>query len=116
MAAEIHIDETMSDHLAKDGAPGALIVFLADAVGGDLIMTEAGYALIFRTEQHGYDVGLTEAFACAVDAGERLLHSDGAVETLRRVGAGIAIAAGLAVVTEIVQQNLTAALSRFRKP
>src|ERR1700749_3491025 len=60
-------------------------------------------------------MGLPEALAGAIDAGEKLLGGNAAVERFWRVEADIAIATRLAVVAEIAQQHLPATLAGFCK-
>src|SRR5579872_6191204 len=60
-------------------------------------------------------MGLPEALAGAIDAGENLLGRNAAVERLWRVEADIAIAARPAVIAEIAQEHLPAALAGFCK-
>src|SRR5215469_16401666 len=56
---------------------------------------------------------LPEALAGAIDAREKLLGGNAAVEPLGWVEADIAIAARLAVVAEIAQEHLPATLAGF---
>src|SRR5215469_2090684 len=58
---------------------------------------------------------LPEALAGAIDAREKLLGGNAAVEPLGWVEADIAIAARLAVVAEIAQEHLPATLAGFCK-
>ena len=79
-------------------------------------MAELGDTVILEAQQHVDDIGLPEALAGAVDARQRLLRGDRAVEQFRRLGAGVAIAAGRATVAEIGQEHLPAAACRLGKP
>src|SRR5690606_23526326 len=96
--------------------PCAAVVLGADAEGGDAVVAEAGDAFVLDAEQHIDDIGLPETLAGAVDAGQRLLRGNRAVEQLRRLGAGVAIAARLAAVAEIGQERLPAAPGRLGQP
>src|SRR6478736_1345998 len=58
---------------------------------------------------------LPEALAGAIDAGEKLLGGNSAVERFWWVEADIAIAARLAVVAEIAQEHLPATPAGFCK-
>src|SRR5215475_563155 len=58
---------------------------------------------------------LAEALAGAIDAGQKLLGGNSAVERCWWVEADIAIATRLAVVSEIAQQHLPATLAGFCK-
>ncbi len=63
MAFEIDFYQPRCNELAQDGAPCAVVMLLADAIGADLVMPETGNALVFRTQQDTDDIGLPEAFA-----------------------------------------------------
>lgn len=51
-------------------------------------------SFVFRSPQHIYQVGDTEALASPKNTGQRLLDRDSSIPGFRRVQAGIAIAAG----------------------
>ena len=105
----------MSDELADDRAPGVAVVLFTDPESGELVMVQATDALVELAEENGDDMRLPEALASAVDAGKKFLGGDGAVKGLGRVETDIAIASGVAVVAEIAEQNLAAALAGFGK-
>ena len=115
MACHIHGDQPMGDELADHRAPGVAVMLPADAERGELVMTQALDALVALAQQNRDDMRLPEALTGAIDAGEKLLGGNGAVEGLGRVEADVAIAARVAVVAEIAQQHLSAALAGFRK-
>src|ERR1700756_4622686 len=79
-------------------------------------MAQALDALVGFAEENRDDMRLSEPLAGAVDAGQQLLGGDGAIERLGRIETDIAIAARLAVVAEIAQQNLPPALAGFGEP
>src|SRR6516164_4265744 len=58
---------------------------------------------------------LSEALAGAIDAGQKFLGGNAAVERLWWVEADIALAARLTVVAEIAQEHLPATLAGFGK-
>ena len=101
MAGQIDGNEAQRDQLAQDRAPQPGVVLGADAEGRDAVMAELGDALVLHAQQHIDDIGMPEAFAGALDAGQGILCCDGSVEQLRRGEAGVAIAARLAVVTKV---------------
>ena len=113
MARHIHCNQPMGDELADDRTPGVAVVLPADAERGELVMAEAPDALVGLAQENRDDMRLPEALAGAVDAGQKLLGGDGAVEGLGWVETDIAIAAGFAVVAEIAQENLPTALAGF---
>src|SRR4051794_4601607 len=113
MAGYIHLGQSMGDELADNRAPGIALVLSADAESGELVVAEVRDARVGLAQQNRNDMCLPEALARAVDAGEKFLGGDGAVKSLRRVEADVAIAARLAVVAEIAQQHLPATLAGF---
>ena len=76
-------------------------------------MSEAANPLVLDTQQYADDIGLAKTFTRAINTGQKFLSGDGPIKQVRRLGAGIAIAAGLTPVAEIGEQNLPAATRRF---
>src|SRR5439155_13825889 len=105
MARDIHCDEPVGDELADNRAPGIAVMLAADAESGELVMVQAPDALIRLAQENRNHMRLAEALAGAVDAGQKLLGGDGAVENLGRIETDIAIAARPAVIAEIAQED-----------
>src|SRR5689334_8306993 len=113
MARHIDRDQPMGDELAHDRAPGVAVMLGADAEGRKPVMAEPADALVMVAEQHRDDMRLAETLARAVDGGQKLLRGNRAVESLGWVETDTAIAARPAIVAEIAQQHLPAALRGF---
>src|SRR5690606_17208507 len=89
VTGKIDIDQAQCDELAKNCAPGAGVMFLADTVSGHTIVAKAADAFILRTKKDVDDVSLTKAFASSMDAGQRLLRGNRSIEELRGFQAGV---------------------------
>ena len=103
MTGHIDRDQPMRHKLAQDRAPAIGIMLRADAERGEPIVAPFRDALGFFAKQHVDDMRLAETLARAVNAGEKFLRGNCAVERLGRLKAGIAIAAWRAVIGEIAQ-------------
>src|SRR6185437_16939644 len=77
------------------------------------IMRPAGDALAVLAAQHADQMHGAKALAGAVDGGQRLARSVRRIPGLRRVDAGVAVAAGPARLAEIIEQPHTPASGRL---
>src|SRR5690606_2776942 len=111
MAFDVSLEQPAGDQLPEHAAPLAGAELLADAVGAQRLVPELADLGRIRASQYVDQVRGTETLAGAIDAGQRLLCSDGAVPRSGRVQAVVAVAAiarmGLA---EVGQQLLPPAL------
>ena len=113
-------DQPEPHQLAADGTPFVARVFLADAVGAELVVAPLPDLLGFAAGEHGDDVVEAAAEAAllpdADDAAEKLLRGDGAVEALAWCEAVVASATVRfgEFLAEIVEQHDAAALGAFR--
>src|SRR5437870_2857878 len=73
----------------RNTAPLLAAEFLADAPGAEPIVAELAQPLALAAHQHLGEVRGAEALAGAVDAGQRLLRRDRAVEAGDRLQAGV---------------------------
>src|SRR6185312_3316628 len=78
-------------------------------------MAQALDARVGLAQENRNDMRLSKALAGAIDAGEKFLGGNAAVERLWRVKADVAIAARLAVVAEVAQEHPPATLAGFCK-
>src|SRR5439155_11825741 len=110
MALDVDNQEAERHQLAEHRAPLLAAEFLTDAPGDQPVMAELAQPLALAAHQHLGQVRGAEALAGAIDARQRLLRRDRAVEAGDRLQAGVAIAAGLAaLLAEIIEQHLAAA-------
>ena len=110
IAGDVLGQQPLVDQLADDAHPVFVALILADAVGRELVVTVILDALVQRSAQHLHHITHPEILSHPPDAGERLLGIFGAVITLGRIEADVAVAARLVVVlAEVVEQHLTAA-------
>ena len=109
----VGFEQAGGEQLAEDRAPAHVVEIGADAEGRQAVVAEL-LDLVGRLAAQDVDqVSGTEALAGAQRGGQRFLRGDRAVPDLRRIDAYVAVAAGLRLLAEIVEQYDAPALRRF---
>ena len=105
----VDMQHVMRYQLPEHGTPGLFIEFGADAEGAEILVAPLQHALGVAAQQNIDDMHGAKTLAGAIHAGQGLARRFGAIPHLRRIKAGIAIAAALGGFTEIGQQAHAAA-------